>query len=93
MTSRSRRPRSQGAEAGAADGARSAGETRPPQRQKRPRQGQQEVPSDKVGSVTSSGINSIGSNILLNLDVDPGEKDINSVAGVAVCYDTGQMTT
>ena len=65
----------------------------PPQRQKRFRQVQQEVPGDKVGSVTSSGINSIGSNILLNLDVDPGEKDINSVAGVAVCYDTGQMTT
>ena len=46
-----------------------------------------------VGSVVSSGINNIGNNVLLNLDVGPGERDINSLAGVAVCYDTGQMTT
>ena len=91
MTSRSRRPRSQGAEAGAVAGARSAGETRPPQRQKRPRQGQRVGAC--TGSAVSSGINNIGNNFLLNLDVGPGKRDINSVAGVAVCYDTGQMTT
>ena len=45
------------------------------------------------GSTVSSGINNIGNNVLLNLDVGPGKGDINSVAGVAVCYDTGQMTT
>ena len=46
-----------------------------------------------TGSAVSSGINNIGNNVLLNLDVGPGKRDINSVAGVAVCYDTGQMTT
>ena len=45
------------------------------------------------GSTVSIGINNIGNNVLLNLDVGPGERDINSVAGVAVCYETGQMTT
>ena len=46
-----------------------------------------------TGSAVSSGVNNIGNNILLNLGVDPGKRDINSVDGVAVCYDTGQMTT
>jgi len=45
------------------------------------------------GSTVSSGINNIGNNVLLNLDVGPGKGDINSVARVAVCYDTRQMTT
>ena len=46
-----------------------------------------------TGSAVSSGVNNIGNNVLLNLGVDPGKRDINSVDGVAVCYDTGQMTT
>ena len=46
-----------------------------------------------AGSVVSSGVNNIGNNVLLNLEVGPGERDINSLLGVAVCYDTGQMTT
>jgi hypothetical protein len=44
-------------------------------------------------STVYSGINNIGNNLLLNLDVGPGKGNINSIAGVAVCYDTGQMTT
>ena len=60
----------------------------PSQRHERRRQGQQEVTVDMVGSVASSGINNIGNNVLLNLDVGPGERDINSLSGVAVCYDT-----
>ena len=55
----------------------------PPQRQKRPQQGQRVGAC--TGSAVSSGINNIGNNVLLNLDVDPGERDINSLAGVAVC--------
>ena len=46
-----------------------------------------------VRSEVSSGINNIGNNVLLNLEVDPGEREINSLLGVAVCYETGQMTT
>ena len=34
----------------------------------------------------SSGINNIGNKVLLNLEVDPGERKINSLLGVAVCY-------
>ena len=44
-----------------------------------------------AGSVVSSGVNNIGNNMLLNLEVGPGERDINSLSIVAVCYDTGQM--
>jgi hypothetical protein len=43
--------------------------------------------------VVSSGVNNIGNNVLLNLEVGPGEREINSFLGVAVCYDAGQMTT
>ena len=46
-----------------------------------------------AGSVVSSGVNNIGNNVLLNLEVGPGEREINSFLGVAVCYDAGQMTT
>ena len=45
-----------------------------------------------VSSEVSSGINNIGNNVLLNLEVNPGEREINSLLGVVVCYDTGQMT-
>ena len=46
-----------------------------------------------LGSTVSSGINNIANNVLLNLEVDPGKKEINSLIGVVVCYDTRQMTT
>ena len=61
----------------------------PPQRHERPRQGQQVAICNMVESKISSGI---GNNVLLNLEVGPGERDINLLSGVAVCYDTGQMT-
>ena len=44
------------------------------------------------GSSVSSSVNNIGNNVLLNLEVDPGEREINPILGVAMCYDTGQMT-
>ena len=47
---------------------------------------------EPLGSAFSSGVRNIGYSILLNLEVDPGSKDLNSLMGIAVCYDTGQMT-
>ena len=32
-----------------------------------------------------SGVNNVGNNVLLNLEVDPGEGEINSLLWVAVC--------
>ena len=64
----------------------------PPQRHERPWKEQQVATCNVAGSVVSSGVNNIRNNILLNLEVGPGERDINSLLGVAVCYDTGQMT-
>ena len=63
----------------------------PPQRHEHPWRGQQVATCNMAGSVVSSGVNNIGNNMLLNLEVGPGERDINSLSGVAVCYDTGQM--
>ena len=82
------------AEAGASAGARNMGErpTPPPQRHEHPWRGQQVATCNVAGSVVSSGVNNIRNNVLLNLEVGPGERDINSLSGVAVCYDTGQMT-
>ena len=69
----------------------------PPQRHERPqeeeRPRQQMATCNMPGSAVSSGVNNIGNNMLLNLEVDPGGREINSLLGVAVCYDTGQMTT
>ena len=45
-----------------------------------------------AGSTVSSGVNNIGNKVLLNLEVGPGVREINSLLGVAVCFDTGQMT-
>ena len=64
-----------------------------PQEEERPRQGQQVATYNMPGSTVSSGVNNIGNNVLLNLEVDPGGREINSLLGVAVCYDTRQMTT
>ena len=44
------------------------------------------------GSAVSSGVCNVRNTILLNLEVDPGSKEINSLMGIAVCYDTGQIT-
>ena len=65
----------------------------PPQRHERPRQGQQVATCNMVESTVSSGVNNIENNVLLNLEVGPGERDINSLLEVAVCYETRQMTT
>ena len=38
-------------------------------------------------------VRNIGNNILLNLEVDPGSKHLNTLMWVAVCYDTGQVAS
>ena len=54
MTSRSRRPRSQGAEAGAVAGARSGGETRPPRGRNAPNRGRESEPAPGLRSPAAS---------------------------------------